>query len=342
MFEDFFFWWGRQMASLLSPVTARFAARIPDALLIALDPARTDSVQIVHRRNARLIPAQILSMSAETGVWRDALAARGRREPVIVALSTGFLLRRVALPIAAAANLERVLRYEMDRLTPFADEDVVFSHAVTGHDRARGQLGVELSVAPKAWFSAVVDRLIAADAAPATLEAAGPDGRTRCISLSHAAPSRVARGLNRFGWIACGVLAVAVSTMPLMRQSLALAEVEDRIAALRPRVEQAEALRKRIAANTSGAGQIATARRQASEALRTLALLTDLLPDDTWLISLHLHDHKATLEGQSAAATKLIGALAAEPALKNPAFAAPVVRAETGADIFTIQAEFGP
>jgi general secretion pathway protein L len=338
--ENFFNWWGRQMADLLLPVTARFVARVPDALLIMLDPALPGHVRLLHRRGARVIPDKTIPASGDTETWRRALG-RGRGELVVLALAAPLLLRRVVLPLAAEPNLDRVLGYEMDRLTPFAAADVFYTHKVLTRDRSKGQVCAELAVIPRTWVGDLVDRLTDAGASPAWLEAPGPDGIPRQIPLSHEAPARAARGLTRLGWIVCAVLAAAIVAVPPIRQSMALGEVEAQIELLRPRVEQAEALRTRIAANTSGAGQIAAARRDATAVLRILALLTDLLPDDTWLTGLRLNGHKATLEGVSATATKLIGALAAEPTLKNPAFAAPVVRSPSGADIFTIQAEFG-
>ena len=339
---DVFNWWGRQMAGLLSPLTDPFAARSPDALLVMVDRAQPDRARLLRRRASRLTPVETVPLSGTIEMWRRALRTRRRREPVILVLAEPLLRRRVMLPMAAAPKLQGVLGYEMDRLTPFAAGDVFFSHKALGYDRAKGQVEIELAIVPRAWVEDLANRLTDAGAPPTLLEAKGPDGIGWQIPLLHAARSGAARALTRVGWIACAALAAAVVAVPLVRQSLALAEAEDRTAELRPRTEQAEALRKRIAANTSGAGQIAAARRDATEALRTLALLTDLLPDDTWLYGLHLHDHKVTLEGQSAAATRLIGALAAEPTLKNPAFAAPVVRSASGADSFTIQAEFVP
>jgi general secretion pathway protein L len=244
------------------------------------------------------------------------------------------------LPLAAEANLDRVLEYEMDRLTPFAAADVFFAHKVLDRDPVKGQLRVELALVPRVWVAALLDRLIAAGVRPSMIEAPDPDGVIRRVPVTHADPGKV-HALARLGWIACAGLAAAILAVPLERQSVALADAADRIAELRPRVDQANELRKRIAASTSGAGRIATARHRAGEALSTLALLTDLLPDDTYLTGLRLGQHRLTVEGQSAVATKLIGALAAEPRLKNPSFAAPVLRSESGTDIFTIQAEFG-
>ncbi len=66
------------------------------------------------------------------------------------------------------------------------------------------------------------------------------------------------------------------------------------------------------------------------------------LPDNTWLSSLSLQQKRLMIEGHSAAATRLIAALASEPRLRNPSFAAAVLRAENGEEIFTIQAEVSP
>jgi hypothetical protein len=46
------------------------------------------------------------------------------------------------------------------------------------------------------------------------------------------------------------------------------------------------------------------------------------------------------MSGQSATAARLISALAADPAIRNPAFSAPVTRNETThTDLFSIRAE---
>ena len=91
----------------------------------------------------------------------------------------------------------------------------------------------------------------------------------------------------------------------------------------------------------ANSGQVAEAQRRAETALRVLGLLTDLLPDDTFLTSISLRSDRLTIEGRSAAATRLIALLAAEPRLKNLLFAAPVVRGENGTDVFTIQSGAG-
>jgi general secretion pathway protein L len=356
-----FSWWIEQMRDLVAPLSQRASARSKDALVLAHGPAAHGSWRITRRRNGQTAHLATLAADATEAAWREAFASRRRGEPVVVVLDQPFLVRRTTFPIAAAANLDQLLHYEMDRLTPFAAADVLYSHRVVARDIAAGTLVVDIAVVPKAWAQEPLQRLAALSIRPEALEATTdtfptPAGEWPArptsphenhaiarIMLAHDDPAHRAR--VRLGWrVATGTsvaLAAAVVAVPLIRQSLALADVDARIAALRPRMEQVDALRRQIAAGSAGAGQIAAARERATVALRALGVLTDLMPDDTYLTSIALHHDQLTIEGHSAAATKLIAAMTADPQLKSPAFGAPVVRAENGTDIFTIQAGFG-
>ena len=152
--------------------------------------------------------------------------------------------------------------------------------------------------------------------------------------------SRSARGLI----IATGAVAalgVAALATPFIMQRLARDATEQSITALQPQVTRVEALRKHSA--NAGSDVLTTERNRIGNALQVLAILTDILPDDTWLTELSLHQGKLNIAGQSPAAARLIPALSAEPFLRDPAFAAPVTRAPDGhADFFVIRADLAP
>ena len=233
----------------------------------------------------------------------------------------------------------------MDRLTPFAAADLFFAHRVRSRDGAAGVAHVEIAIAPRAWVREPLDRLAALGIRPVALEApAAPSGPARSnrdgapiVRIALASEAR-ARLTWRLGAAVCGVLALAVLAVPFARQSIALNEAEEQIALLRPRVAQVEELRGRIASDSAGTRQIATARTRGTVLLGVLGILTDLMPDDTFLNSLTVSRDRLVIEGHSATATRLIASMTAEPRLKNPSFAAPVVRDENGKDFFMIQA----
>lgn len=344
MLNELYSWWSRQMADLAAPVLRRLDGGEPDALLLTAQPDRTSDLSIARRRKGRL--DTLAGIPAETDAQKlsELINASRGRLPVILVLSAPPLIRDFDLPIVALASLDRVVRYEMDRLTPFAVEDVFFAHRVVETDRTSSVVRLELVLVPKIWLRPLLDRLSRSAISPVALEAAGPDGVVRRIPILRVDPIRQTR--EKLAWrlavTACCAMAAAVVALPVVRQSLALRAVEDRIDELRPQVEQVQALRRRIAEQSAESGRIAAARGQAGEALTILGVLTDTLPDDTWLTSLTLRRRHLVLEGRSNAANRLISAMASEGRLLNPSFAAPVVRAEDGGEVFTIQADVAP
>ena len=88
---------------------------------------------------------------------------------------------------------------------------------------------------------------------------------------------------------------------------------------------------------------MAAETRRLGDALGALAAVTEILPDDSYLTEFTMRERKLTLSGLSASAPKLISLLSGDPRIRNPAFTAPVTRAETGHnDVFTIRAEALP
>jgi general secretion pathway protein L len=141
----------------------------------------------------------------------------------------------------------------------------------------------------------------------------------------------------------CAVLTLVAVALPFARQALAVADLDARIQALRPRLAAVETLRRRAAGDAAGADVLARERAQLGDALQVLATVTEILPDDTFLTEFTLSQGKLGIRGQSATAARLIAALAAEPTLRNPAFAAPVTRIDSGhAELFSIRAELAP
>ena len=271
-------------------------------------------------------------------------AIQGQDPATLLRLPPELLLEQnVVLPIAAERDPERVLHYEMDRITPFAADELFWTWAIDRRDRANGRLQLRLSLVPKARLAAVLPALAAAGLRPPALDASTPGGPSRRIALDRVQPGRWrAWGLAAAG-TTCAVLAVAAAAIPFVMQSNASARIEARIAVLRPQVDQVETLRRQILSSAAGSDVFAEQRARVGDALGALATLTDILPDDTVLTELSVRARMVTISGQSAGAARLIPALAADPTLRNPAFAAPVTRNEgTRGEGFSIRAEIVP
>ncbi|WP_162530786.1 PilN domain-containing protein [Rhodovastum atsumiense] len=351
MLAEFISWWAGQLTDLArhglrTTAGATACPTLADALLVQCHPDAADGsgeIELVQRRRGRLMPLGRFGTHPKgLAEARRCLQARRRPGPLVLAPAGQTVLSRgVTLPLAAERGLRTVLRFEMDRLTPFRSEDVAWDCRMLRRDTGRGLLDVELALVPIQSQAPLLAALRAAGLAPVALEARQPDGRMRRIPMTEADEDPTARTWQRLGAAACAALALAVLLTPLLRQSLALNQAEAQITALRPRMETVDALRRRLS-GADAPGAAAAARAQAGATLQALATLTDLLPDDTFLTALSLQHGRLRLEGQSAAAARLIGALADEPRIRNAAFAAPLVRGDAGKDAFAIEAEFAP
>jgi general secretion pathway protein L len=346
MLTDFFNWWKEQMRDL-----------VPAALRPSSGRTWRRTLVIVPKiPDLSAVELLLQGRSGETSLGRHELNSAGLRAAVErlpralrttseLRISPDLLLEReITLPLAAEQDLKRVVAYEMDRLTPFRADEVFWSCAVGKRDPARNRLQVRVTVVPYLRVEGILTALLQAGLAPARLAAGGAAEPHRIIPLTEDRPAHRWLGprVHASALGGCGVLAVVAIALPFILQSVASARLDARIDAVKPQVMEAEKLRKKITDGATTADAIAAARNQLGTPLQSIALLTDLLPDDTYLTALNVRQRKLTISGRSAGAARLIGAMAAHPLIHNPAFTAPVIRDETnGGEMFSIRAELG-
>lgn len=344
MLNEVFSWWLRQMMALVPERWRQRDAGPANAVVLAWNEA-AGTAELFYRRDHK--EASLGRFALDEAGLRVARSLLGnRRAPAtVLRLPPGMLLERQAtLPLAAEQGLDRVMRYEMDRFTPFAAEEVFFAATVLRRDQTQGRLTLGIALVPRVRLAAVLEAMVKLQLAPGLLEAANCGAEPRRIPLAGVDLGRERwrrRGFAAAGAV-CAVLAVATVILPFWLQAAASGDIEARIASLKPRVAEAEALRRRMAASAEGSDVISSEHARVGDALHAIATLTDILADDTHLTALTMQKRQVTLEGQSAAAAKLLTALSADPALRSVAFAAPVTRSQTGDDLFSIHAEFAP
>jgi general secretion pathway protein L len=346
MLTDLFNWWKEQMRDLvpasLRPSSGRTWRR---TLVIVPDTPDLSSVELF-----------LQSRGGETSLGRHGLDSAGLRGVLgrlpralrtssVLRVSPDLLLEReITLPLAAEHDLKRVVSYEMDRLTPFRADEVFWNCLAGKRDPVRNRLHVRVTVIPYLRVEAILTALMQSGLAPARIAAGETTEPNRIIPLTEDRTAHRWLGprVHAVALGGCGVMVAVAITLPFILQSVAAARLDARIEAVKPQVVEAEKLRKKIATGATTADAIAAARNQLGTPLQSIALLTDLLPDDTYLSALNVRQRKLTISGRSAAAARLIGAMAANPLIHNPAFTAPVIRDETnGGEMFSIRAELG-
>jgi general secretion pathway protein L len=260
--------------------------------------------------------------------------------------SERIVSRELTLPETSRDYLGSIIRNQLERLTPWAAERVVFDYAPVGRADARpGQIAVRVVATAREIVEASVARLAAAGVTAVAVGSADePLDRPSRIDLAGGRNARVKASARRirfalFAWASAVVVAGSFAVWRVADANNAAATIAAEIAQNRRVVDAA------IARNVaSGGAQPIIARRQAETPM--VVLLDDLarlLPDGTYLTELGLDNGEVRLAGVSDQAPALIALLQDSPELTEVRFAAPTTRSPDGTtDSFQIVARLRP
>ena len=266
MLVEFLDWWVGQLREL---VPERLLGRDTAADGLVVDASQPGAWTVLRRRGGvQTRVAQLRQEDGEGLALRAALGGRPRGEALRLRVPPALVLERaVSLPLAAERDLDRVLGYEMERLTPFDASQVYWDYTVQSRDRARAKLTLRLTMVPRAAVEELVTALRQYGEAPSALEAVLPDGM-RVLSLGKDGLAAKRSGpSNRSLAVAAAGLGALVLVSPFLRQSLELAALQDRQALLAPRIDQVNVLRRRIAGAGAGGDAVAAETRRLGDTL---------------------------------------------------------------------------
>jgi general secretion pathway protein L len=328
MLAGFFSWWFARLTELLPNAWTNQAVRMRAGIIVDVGAAGDVTVSIRHS-DGRLEPVSL-------GI---AVRLAGRKPILLRPPAGAVLVKHHTVPTAPRRQLDQLLRHELARITPFPADDLFWrwdGHPKPG-DKAR--TAVTLTIVPKMVLAPALAALENVGLKAHSVET-GPGERPRLLPIGDPADRSSGTVLIRGLAGACACLAVAALVLPFGLQALALHRTEAGIAELQPAIAQVDATRKGIAAGDAGRDILTREQDRTGDVLQTLATVTRILPDDTYLTDFALRERHMTLSGRSASAPRLITALSADPAIVGPAFAAPVTRIEGAtSDAFSIKAE---
>jgi general secretion pathway protein L len=325
-------WWLRELASLVPRRFRQPGRREGCGFVLTVGPEKSVSLGSTAGEHA-LGSVDINAPDHDRGLGDLLKQAKRRARPVTVRLSADLgLCKTLDLPLAAKDDLDQVLRFEMDRLTPFRADEVYFAHRVLGSDARNRRLSLELHLAPRRKVDRVLTALRSFGLVPARLElAGGSEGGDRLNLLPGEPSQRTREGrLNRAFALLAMMLAASIVAIPLQRQRATMAELDAEAAAARAKAEESLAMRDRLDQLTKSAQFLLAYKTRQPLVVQVLDELTRLVPDQAYLIQLELHEQTVELHGFAATASDLIGPLEESPLFTAPQFRSPVTRDPRG------------
>ena len=346
---DLFRWWFHELAGLVPPAVRR--ALRGNGRFLVLDLA---DGQVVFRSCAGGRSRELGRMNtdgASPGALRKearklAAGVNLRKARIAVRLPAEKGLRKtLVLPLAAESDLRQALRYQIDRQTPFTQDEIYFDYEAGVRDVETERLSVDLTVVPKTVVDSAVDSAAALGLAPDIVDVAdGEGGAQPRLNLIHdARRAEAGRGWRPFNLmlaLLALVLFGAAVYLPLERYRIGAESLAAQVAAARQEAGAVMDLREEMDRLEKEGNFLVDRKRAAPPTLRILDELTRLIPDDTWVSEVEVKEDGVKVTGYSAAASTLIALIDASPIFKTPGFRSPVTQdSRTGLERFSLSFE---
>jgi general secretion pathway protein L len=249
-----------------------------------------------------------------------------------------YLRRDLDLPLAAEDGLREAVELQLDRLTPFTADEVVFECGVRERDPAAKRLGVWLAAVPAGRVHALLEAL-GEDRSRVPRPARSPPAPDEPLVVRYALTRERRVG---YGWGLAAVnlvLLAAVLTVHLNNRELELTRLQDALGQVRRDAAEGTELADRLEQLRGAVGLVATKRTSSPALVQVLEDLSARIPDDTYLQRMEVRQGEVQLFGVSTAASNLIRQLEASPLLTDVRFESSVTRdASSGKERFTIVA----
>lgn len=334
------FWWGDVLLGLV-PTTwlERSHLFLPR---IWLTPER-EGMRVARQAAPGLPPTELGSVSFDQPP-RALLGRNTRAKPrwLLAIPASAAIIKELSLPAAVRSRLDEVLRFELDRHTPFNAETALFGYEELP-SAVPGAVNVRLVAVPRRrfqeWLEALARHAVVPEHSVVRLDAEGaaavplqwdPSGAARPYRPALAALAVTA------------VLVIAILLVPLVVKREVVLDHQHRHAAILPQAQAVAAVdreREALLERLRYPLQQRQSRRPVTDILKDL---TETLSDEGYLYTLRIEGGDLRIDGETATATTLIEPLEALSSLTEVRFLSPTSRVQGQRERFQIGARITP
>jgi general secretion pathway protein L len=279
-----------------------------------------------------------------------AAAALVKDSDVDVVLPAEELLIRPLDPLPAQSKpyLDGIVRHQLERLTPWRANDVLYSYQAVPAGAEDSRLVVTIAATARSLHRQRLEQLAALQPRNIRLvfrEAL--DGKDVAIDVAGDGGSalRTQRMRRAIGWGAtalgtAGVLAILLLTVAWQRTESTLDAVEREVADLRTKLASTGPV---VSRGDRDVEAVFDRRLNTPFAVLALNALAESLPDDTWLTDFRIAEGHVRMTGVSRSVSRLVPLLEASPSFAEATFFAPTARLPNSqGDRFHLDAKLVP
>jgi len=341
-FSAFLRWWGQGLLLWLPPAWRQALTFSRARLVVVADATQLHLYDERSGKRRELVSYERKSLAE--GI-KPINAPKADERRVVLSLAPEHVLcTTVNLPLAAENNLQQVVGFEIDRLTPFKSVQVCYDAKIIERLPTNRTLRARLGIVQR---ELLMPMLAQAQVLGLTPEAVAIEGDDNGLNLLPEGYRR--RRLNAGQWrrrmllFLMFITGLALAALPLWQQRSIVTQLIPRVDTAEQQAQAVLAFRERLDTAVESSQFLLQKRRQTALMIDLLNELTALLPDHTYLEQFSLRDGQLELRGQSAEATVLIGLLEESELFEQATFRSPVVKDNrTSRDRFVISATVVP
>jgi len=341
--KRFFQWWGRELSQCLPEKIRQKLTEQSGYLFLSVNNAEVQFEQMLEGQLQKLTAFPLNEAS-----YHRFTAENTAFEKVdyVLRLSADQAIKKIlSLPSAAKENLWQVVSFELDRLTPFNAEQVYYSVKILDKE-VQGKIKVLLILTPKAILDDIVLQLNNAQIYPSVADYCGQaNDFTYDLEPYNLLPEEHRPVKNKTTQMAIAgltviamVLAIAVLAFPIWQKQKEVDNLRYALRALQEDTQVVQSQQLDIDLIVEETELLINIKQRAPELTELLNLLSQLMPNDTWLTHFKYNEDYLQIQGQSPSASGLISVLEASSLFSNARFVSPLTQdKKTGLERFQIR-----
>jgi len=345
------FWrWLDQVAEQAVALVSRYMAK-PTARLVEGDYGHFALVPSDKQEAADLAGTELHVEKGTilVGASPQIAAALRGREIELVLRSDRFVFKPLELPSRATEFLDGVVRAQIDRLTPWTSDQAAFGFSAPA-EAGPGRIVVTVAATAKAMLLPLASAFRPLGAHSVTMRTARPEEPTvPAITVLRENTARIldvgaTRRILAIGLTGALVLSTTASIAAAIIGGR-LQERQDRLAhdSAQRRTAIFGALNAPGDPKTIAEGALVRRKNQSPSAVIALEILSQILPDDTYVTELRIEGAKLRITGITRDAPRLIRLIEQTQHFSKASFFAPVTRLQSDpGDRFSIQTQMDP
>jgi general secretion pathway protein L len=247
------------------------------------------------------------------------LAEKPRGAIKVLLPSDQVLTRELDLPVLPVSDMKRMLALDLDRLTPFRPDQVLFDAGIVSRDPDAGRQHVLLGVITRDGAVAAMERARAFGVEPAGLGVVGNGGRSNLDflpALRDITGGNAARKRSVYWWAAAAVLLALNLFYFSWRDSNEVEQLRSAVEAQQAPVNVAVHLRDKVEKEAAHRVDLIRQQAQASP-LKVLDAVSKALPQGAWAEHFEWNGKTVQVRGFEKDTPNLLATLEASPLLHN-------------------------